>query len=80
MNEADVKAIIAQRMQTFKEFEKAAEEMAGYASARLGMKITQKDVMHAFIEVSDLAAEGDSSMEDLLFAACEKMDKEETHE
>ena len=26
MNEVDVKAIIAQRMQTFREFEKAAEE------------------------------------------------------
>lgn len=80
MNKVDVKAIIAQRMQTFREFEKAAEEMAGYASERLGMEITKKDVMHAFIEVADLAAEGNSSMEDLLFAACEKMDKEDKYE
>lgn len=80
MNEADVKDIIAQRMQTFKEFEKAAEEMAGYASERAGMKVTKKDVMYGFIELADLAAEESFSMEDLLFAICEKMDKEDIHE
>lgn len=76
MDTIAVKEIIARRLQTFREFEKAAEEMAGYASERLGMTITKKDVMQAFIDVSDV--ENDIPLEDLLFAACEKMDKEET--
>ena len=80
MNETKLKDSIAHSVQVFREFEKDAEEMAIDASERLGMKITKKDVMYAWIEVLDTAKETNTPIEDLLFDACKKMDKEDTHD